>query len=134
MLIEDFSKVSELAERAIDDGVVSVKMGELRAALGYGRLGPHVNREIWEALDEAGLATYPVNPDRFPTKQWEPIRVFSKKSKIGRIVRLLDAPFEDDAKTEANDRKIANLTREDEDAVALKRRIERAKRLLDGDP
>ncbi len=80
----------KLRDAVIDNGnVLTVKVGEVRDAFKYGRLGKHVRKEISSKLHGLGIAHYPVD---VPDWQENPIRLFRMGTPIAD---LLDAAHDE---------------------------------------
>lgn len=90
----------DVAEAVADgDGVATFTAGELRTALGAGRLTPWVNQQILDALHSRGMATVPATADELPTYQHHEVRVYDATSPIGKIISAAIKPG-----TEADER------------------------------
>lgn len=81
-----------------EGGVVKISLGQLRAELGYQRLGKHVLSKMSERLSELNLGYFPngvldrqVNPE---PRQWQEIWVYSRDDSLKS--RILDAVADPD--------------------------------------
>ena len=70
-------------------GVLSVNMGQLRDAVGAGKLGSNVVAEISNGLRERGIRHY---PEKLPTYQHEVVRLYEAGSHVGRLVEAVLTP------------------------------------------
>ncbi|WP_427792237.1 hypothetical protein [Brevundimonas diminuta] len=99
----------ELAQ-AVDDaeGVLSVKMGDLRSIHGAGKLGVNVVANISDKLNNEGLSHY---PDPLPVNQWEVARIYKRGTAVGDLLR---AAFE---VGEEGDEALRELARNDSHVI-----------------
>lgn len=65
------------------NGVLTMQLGEVRAALGFGRMGVHVKAQILSALNKEGLK---VIPAQLPDRQTEMVRIYDPTSDLGRFL------------------------------------------------
>lgn len=98
-----YSNMEQIVEAVVAGGNLEiVRLGELREALGYSRLGSNVLREVADELKKAGLGYFPewqLDSNDQP-RQHDEVRVYKKRSAVGDLV---DAVLEPSAK---NDEKL----------------------------
>jgi hypothetical protein len=81
-----FDNPEALRDAVIDNGdILTVKVGTVRDAFNYGRLGVHVRKEISKKLRGLGIAHLPAG---VPDWQEQPIRLYRMGTPIAE---LLDA-------------------------------------------
>lgn len=84
-----------LVERVeTEDNLTVATLGELREALGYGRLGVGVLVQISKALYGVGLGYYPtwVLDDNPVPRQGDAVRVFRKGTPVGDVIEAVLHP------------------------------------------
>lgn len=82
-----FKKLEDLPEILDQNaGVMSVNMVDLRNAIGAGRLGIHVRREISEDLQELRIGHV---PEELPDSQWDVIRLYDVDSEAGKLIQAV---------------------------------------------
>jgi hypothetical protein len=64
-------------------GVLTVRVGEVRDAFGYGRLGVHVRSQITQKLNGLGIAHY---PSEVPDWQERPLRLYRMGTPIAELI------------------------------------------------
>lgn len=82
-------------------GLLKVDMECLRELAGAGKLGVHVREAIKAALAEQGLGSL---PDDLPRYQHDEVRVYDRRSRVGRVIQAVLTPSEagDQALVELN--------------------------------
>lgn len=73
-------------------GVATVLAGDLRRAVGAGRLTVWINQQIIEALNNMGYETVPATPELMPLSQWDEVRVYDASTPIGKVIRAALRP------------------------------------------
>jgi hypothetical protein len=89
MVYKSIDEVKLAAENG--SGAITLTAGELRDAYGYDRLGKHVRAGISAELRRLGLAS---QPTEIPDRQDTPVRVFIKRSPVGRLIAAATTPSE----------------------------------------
>ena len=73
-----------LRDAVIEAGdVLTVRVGDVRDAFNYGRLGVHVRSEIAKKLNGLGIATYPKS---VPDWQEEPLRLYRMGTPVADLI------------------------------------------------
>jgi len=111
----------ELQNRVREQGVVTIRLDELRNAFGFQRLGANVRWEIAQSLRQAEIDFV---PPQLPNRDHEMIRLFDKRLPIPG---LLKAAVELDPEM---DQVLAEAARGIKSPVSTKRRVGRPKRTL----
>ncbi|MEW6048431.1 MAG: hypothetical protein AB1609_18465 [Bacillota bacterium] len=70
-------------------GLLSVTMGELRDAAGFGKLGSNVVQRISQELANRGIRHF---PRHLPTYQWEVVRLYESDSVAARLIKAAVTP------------------------------------------
>ena len=95
-----YANMEEIVEAVeADANLTIVRLGELREALGYSRLGSNVLREIADELKKANLGYFPqwrLDENDQP-RQHDEVRVYKTRSALGD---LIDAVLEPSAKND----------------------------------
>lgn len=103
---------SEVKEKQI----VSMKMIDLRNAMGNKRLGKNIRANIMRELREAGVGTIPAD---LPADQQAMIRLYDESSEVAKLLFLLNNP------AESNDRQIRNFLEDLSPTKAIQRQEKR---------
>ena len=72
-----------------NDGVLTIKMAQLREAYGAGRLGVHVRAGISKALSGIGLAHYPIP---LSDSQFDYVRLYKQGSPVADLIGSVLSP------------------------------------------
>lgn len=84
---EDKFEAIESRVRA-NDNVLTMKMSDLKDAVGAGRLGIYVRERITESLRAKGLGH--VGP--LPENQWSEVRLYKLGTPVGRLIEAVQTP------------------------------------------
>jgi hypothetical protein len=120
-----------IARCRADGGVTKTTLGELRTALGYGRLGRWVLGAISEALDESGLGHFPTNLlqpqiNDEPRQTQELWLFIQDESPIARVINAVLAP-EDDAEVRSV---LVAIRLDDEAELTPEQKLERVRAIV----
>lgn len=97
----EFDSLEELRDQVEkNDGVVTVRMEEVRDAYQAGRLGVHVRSNISKRLRGLGLGHFPLEADDgepMPYRQSAPVRIYKLGSPVADLIdAVLDPGDEHD--------------------------------------
>lgn len=85
-----FETPEALRDAVMDNGgVLTVRVGEVRDAFKYGRLGVHVRSDISKRLNGLGIAHY---PPEVPDWQERPIRLYRMGTPIADLIDAVLEP------------------------------------------
>lgn len=87
---DKWTSIKESVKRG--EGVATVTAGDLRKAVGAGRLTPWINQQIIDALSTMGYETVPADAELMPRSQWEEVRVYDASTPIGKVIRAALRP------------------------------------------
>lgn len=83
--IDTYKNLDEVAQTvAAHDGLVTLRMSQLRDAHGAGRLGVHVRAGISAELSARGIGHY---PEELPADQIDDVRLFKLGSPIAALIQ-----------------------------------------------
>lgn len=92
--------LESLTSEVKDKKIVSMRMIDLRNAMGNKRLGKHIRASIERELRDAGVRTI---PEQLPANQQALVRLYDESSEIAKLLFLLNNP------TEESDKQIRNF-------------------------
>lgn len=89
----DTDKWEEIKQKVqAGEGVATVAAGDLRRAVGAGRLTLWINQQIIDALNNMGYETVPATAELMPLSQWDEVRVYDSSTPIGKVIRAALRP------------------------------------------
>lgn len=95
----DFGSLEELRDQVDkNDGVVTVRMEEVRDAYQAGRLGVHVRSNISKRLRGLGLGHFPLEADDgepMPYRQSAPVRIYKLGSPVADLIDAVLEPSDE---------------------------------------
>jgi hypothetical protein len=87
-----YSSPEALRDAVVENGgVLTVRVGDVRDAFHYGRLGIHVRAEISKKLNGLGIAHYPTE---VPDWQENPIRLYRMGTPVADLIDAVLNPTE----------------------------------------
>jgi hypothetical protein len=94
-MMSTYSGMKDVADATRENGdLMEVTLGDLREALGYGRLGVRVLLEIGRELNEVGLGYFPadvLHANGIP-RYGDTLRVYTRSSPLAALVEAVTDP------------------------------------------
>ena len=85
--------LEDLRDEVVDNGGVrTVKVSELREAVGKGKMGNHVAEEIRKGLDKLNIGHFPLT---IPHSQHENVLLYDKSKEVKKIINAVVHPSQE---------------------------------------